>query len=101
MYKQLTFLSAITALAHQAQALRGWGPSLHFNPIKTSWIRESNTTLVLPAVLAPAADEVSLWPGMLTSKGDLIQALAVANNGGTRTVVNPKGDVVTIIISDE
>lgn len=62
MHKQLTILSAITALAHQAHAKTsealGWGPRFSLGrdyvaaSTISSWIRESNTTLVLPAVLA-------------------------------------------------
>ena len=43
-----------------------------------SWIREATTTLVLPAVPSPVKDRLALWPGMGTSGGDLIQALAVS-----------------------
>ncbi|KAI1812655.1 hypothetical protein GGS20DRAFT_578181 [Poronia punctata] len=43
-----------------------------------SWIREATTTLVLPEVPDPQEERLALWPGMGTSSGDLIQALAVS-----------------------
>lgn len=78
MYKSLSVLSAIIALA-QAQDTISFGPAFSTGPVATtSWIRESNTTLVLPAVPSPVADRLALWPGMGTSGGDLVQALAVS-----------------------
>lgn len=55
----------------------GFGPYFSLGPTN-SWIREANTTLVLPEVPSPAVDRLALWPGMGTSDGDLIQAIAVA-----------------------
>ncbi|RSM19649.1 hypothetical protein CDV31_001536 [Fusarium ambrosium] len=59
------------------QDIVGFGPAFSLGPTK-SWIREATTTLVLPKVPSPAKDRLALWPGMGTSGGDLIQALAVA-----------------------
>ncbi|KKK13295.1 hypothetical protein P175DRAFT_0521471 [Aspergillus ochraceoroseus IBT 24754] len=53
-----------------------FGPFFSLGPTK-SWIREAKTTLVLPEVPG-ALDRLALWPGMSTSGGDLIQALAVS-----------------------
>ncbi|KAI1487802.1 hypothetical protein F5X96DRAFT_648249 [Biscogniauxia mediterranea] len=60
-----------------AQDTVGFGPYLSLGPT-SSWIREANTTLVLPAVPSPQEERLALWPGMGTSAGDLIQALAVS-----------------------
>ncbi|SPJ79182.1 uncharacterized protein FTOL_07573 [Fusarium torulosum] len=63
--------------AANAQTTIGFGPAFSLGPTK-SWIREATTTLVLPKVPSPAKDRLALWPGMGTSSGSLIQALAVA-----------------------
>ncbi|KAG0157801.1 hypothetical protein Pdw03_1447 [Penicillium digitatum] len=55
----------------------GFGPHFSLGPT-SSWIREANTTLVLPETSSPQTDRLALWPGMGTSGGDLIQALAVS-----------------------
>ncbi|KAJ5420221.1 hypothetical protein N7465_002740 [Penicillium sp. CMV-2018d] len=60
-----------------AQDQIGFGPHFSLGPT-SSWIREANTTLVLPEVPSPQKDRLALWPGMGTSGGDLIQALAVS-----------------------
>ncbi|KAK4547454.1 hypothetical protein LTR36_001110 [Oleoguttula mirabilis] len=52
-------------------------------PVATnSWIREANTTLVLPKTNSPQVGNLALWPGMGTSGGDLIQALAISSDNG-------------------
>lgn len=48
-----------------------------------SWIRESNTTLVLPDTNTPQTGNLALWPGMGTSAGDLVQALAISVADGS------------------
>lgn len=60
-----------------AQDTVGFGPAFSLGPTQ-SWIREANTTLVLPETPSPQKDRLALWPGMGTSGGDLIQALAVS-----------------------
>ncbi|KAL4801835.1 hypothetical protein BDV18DRAFT_164648 [Aspergillus unguis] len=81
----LSLLSLLSSAA--AQSTVNFGPAFSLGPTQ-SWIREANTTLVLPKVPA-MADRLALWPGMGTSGGDLIQALAVsfsdpnANCGGS------------------
>ncbi|KAF5857155.1 hypothetical protein ETB97_006204 [Aspergillus alliaceus] len=54
-----------------------FGPAFSLGPTK-SWIREATTTLVLPEAPSPQEDRLALWPGMGTSGGELIQALAVS-----------------------
>ncbi|KAG8672899.1 hypothetical protein FPOAC2_06316 [Fusarium poae] len=60
----------------KAQANVHFGPAFSLGPTK-SWIREATTTLVLPRVPGQK-DRLALWPGMGTSSGSLIQALAVS-----------------------
>ncbi|KAE8132385.1 hypothetical protein BDV38DRAFT_297042 [Aspergillus pseudotamarii] len=67
---------AVFGLA-QAQDNIVFGPAFSLGPTK-SWIREATTTLVLPEAPSPQEDRLALWPGMGTSGGDLIQALAVS-----------------------
>ncbi|KAH6654218.1 hypothetical protein BKA67DRAFT_272525 [Truncatella angustata] len=77
--KSVTTLSVIALLeaASVSATTYGFGPYFSLGPT-SSWIREANTTLVLPKVPSPFADRLALWPGMGTSDGDLIQAIAVA-----------------------
>ncbi|KAL3305275.1 hypothetical protein RB213_008044 [Colletotrichum asianum] len=70
-------LAAAGASVVSAQDKVGFGPAFSLGPTQ-SWIREANTTLVLPPVPSPQKDRLALWPGMGTSGGDLIQALAVS-----------------------
>lgn len=73
-----TSLSLVALLGvASAQDLVSFGPAFSLGPTK-SWIREATTTLVLPKTPSPAKDRLALWPGMGTSSGSLIQALAVA-----------------------
>ena len=46
-----------------------------------TWIREANTTLVLPNLNSPHNGNLALWPGMGTDGGDLIQGLAISTVG--------------------
>ncbi|KAJ5261402.1 hypothetical protein N7478_011997 [Penicillium angulare] len=74
-------VSAILALLEcaNAQDTVGFGPAFSLGPVSSSsWIREAVTTLELPKVPSPVADRLALWPGMGTSGGDLVQALAVS-----------------------
>lgn len=74
-------LASLTTLAllglANAQSNIGFGPAFSLGPTQ-SWIREANTTLVLPEIPSKEVDRLALWPGMGTSGGDLIQALAVS-----------------------
>lgn len=75
---KLALLAALAAVAHAADDdTIGFGPAFSLGPTQ-SWIREANTTIVLPAVPSPQVDRLALWAGMGTSGGDLIQALAVS-----------------------
>jgi hypothetical protein len=47
-----------------------------------SWIREAQTTLILPSLNSPHTGNLALWPGMGTSNGNLIQGLAISTVGG-------------------
>jgi len=67
--------AALLGVAH-GQTI-GFGPYFSLGPTQ-SWIREATTTLVLPKVPSPQEERLALWPGMGTSGGDLIQALAVS-----------------------
>lgn len=71
----LSLLALFQAVS--CQSIVGFGPAFSLGPTN-SWIREATTTLVLPKVPSPQKDRLALWPGMGTSGGDLIQALAVA-----------------------
>lgn len=71
-------LAALAAVGlANAQSNIEFGPAFSLGPTQ-SWIREATTTLVLPEVPSPQEDRLALWPGMGTSGGDLIQALAVS-----------------------
>ena len=63
-------------LTSAAQKNVHFGPAFSLGPTQ-SWIREATTTLVLPQVPGQK-DRLALWPGMGTSAGSLIQALAVS-----------------------
>ncbi|KAL4812923.1 hypothetical protein BDW67DRAFT_178282 [Aspergillus spinulosporus] len=71
VFALLSLLASATA-----QSTVGFGPAFSLGPTR-SWIREANTTLVLPKTPG-LKDRLALWPGMGTSGGDLIQALAVS-----------------------
>ncbi|KAF2230914.1 hypothetical protein EV356DRAFT_452941, partial [Viridothelium virens] len=53
----------------------------------SSWIRETNTTRVLPNLNNPHNGNLALWPGMGTSNGNLIQGLAISTVGYNWCVV--------------
>lgn len=82
VYSPLTLLPLLPLVA----ADYGWQFSNAFSTGPTasnSFIRESNTTLVLPATNSPQTGNLALWPGMGTSGGDLIQALAISVADGS------------------
>lgn len=73
--------AVLSALSPVVLADYGWqfGNAFSTGPVADgSFIRESNTTLVLPEVNSPQTGNLALWPGMGTSGGDLIQALAIS-----------------------
>ncbi|GAB1208058.1 hypothetical protein APSETT445_006797 [Aspergillus pseudonomiae] len=73
--RSLTSLAVLGLVSAQDTIV--FGPAFSLGPTK-SWIREATTTLVLPEAPSPQEDRLALWPGMGTSGGDLIQALAVS-----------------------
>ncbi|KAF2439480.1 hypothetical protein P171DRAFT_422043 [Karstenula rhodostoma CBS 690.94] len=87
-----TFALALsaTALANAAAIRRqndyGWqfSNALSTGPVAdNSFIREANTTLILPATNTPQTGNLALWPGMGTSGNDLIQGLAISVSDGS------------------
>ncbi|CAH0054631.1 unnamed protein product [Clonostachys solani] len=53
------------------------GPAWSTGPVGSgSWIREAYSTLILPASPTGSTGDLSLWVGMGTSYGDLIQSIA-------------------------
>ena len=77
MHTAAVFLSTAVLGVTSAKDTIGFGPYFSLGPTQ-SWIREAITTLVLPEVPNPQEERLALWPGMGTSGGDLIQALAVS-----------------------
>ncbi|VUC25782.1 unnamed protein product [Clonostachys rosea] len=69
----------VTALATTAiTSVNGaMGPAWSTGPVGSgSWIREAYSTLILPASPTGSTGDLSLWVGMGTSYGDLIQSIA-------------------------
>ena len=69
----------ILALAAAAvnPAKAAMGPAFSTGPVGSgSWIRESTSTLVLPNAPQGSTGDASLWVGMGTDLGDLIQSIA-------------------------
>ncbi|KAI5236750.1 hypothetical protein E4T43_08423 [Aureobasidium subglaciale] len=59
----------------------GFGHAFSSGPTADgNWIRTANSTLVVPAPPLPQKGLLSLWVGMGTSNGDLIQALVESYN---------------------
>lgn len=79
-------LASLSTFSQVVFADYGWqfGNAFSTGPVATnSFIRESTTTLVLPEVNSPQTGNLALWPGMGTSGGDLIQALAISVADGS------------------
>ncbi|KAJ4355057.1 hypothetical protein N0V95_003275 [Ascochyta clinopodiicola] len=67
----------LPVLAVVASVEAAMGPAFSTGPVGgRSWIRESTSTLVLPKAPSGNSGDASLWVGMGTSKGDLIQSIA-------------------------
>lgn len=80
----LTLLRLASCIAIPQSSSFGvqFGNSFSTGPVATdSWIREANTTLVLPALNSPHNGNLALWPGMGTSNGNLVQGLAISTVG--------------------
>lgn len=74
------------ALAALTSVEAAFGPSFSTGPVGSgSWIREAISTLVLPAVPTGGSSNkiLSLWVGMGTSNGDLVQSIADYYNGAS------------------
>ncbi|KAI5917763.1 hypothetical protein F4810DRAFT_716157 [Camillea tinctor] len=70
-------LSAFAAAAVLATVDAAMGPAFSTGPVADgSFIREATSTLVLPNVPSGSSGITSLWVGMGTSNGDLIQSIA-------------------------
>lgn len=70
------FTPALAAMAF-SMAQAAMGPAFSTGPVATnSWIREAESTLVLPKAPSGSSGDASLWVGMGTSNGDLIQSIA-------------------------
>lgn len=58
------------------KALAAFGPAFSTGPVADgNFIRESISTLIVPQGNTPFAGTQSLWVGMGTSNGDLIQSI--------------------------
>jgi hypothetical protein len=70
-------LYALAAAAFTSSVHAAMGPAFSTGPVGSgSWIREATSTLVLPKAPTGSSGDASLWVGMGTSKGDLIQSIA-------------------------
>ncbi|EXF79851.1 hypothetical protein CPAR01_06934 [Colletotrichum paranaense] len=75
---QMLSALAVTAVAGVQAAM---GPAFSTGPVASdSFIREATSTLVLPAAPSNNKGSASLWVGMGTSNGDLIQSIADNSN---------------------
>lgn len=88
--KSFAIALSASALVNAAPAVLrrdyGWqfSNALSTGPVSDgSFIREANTTLILPATNSPQTGNLALWPGMGTSGGDLIQGLAISVSDGS------------------
>jgi hypothetical protein len=67
----------LPVLAAAVSVEAAMGPAFSTGPVGSgSWIRESTSTLVLPKAPSGSSGDASLWVGMGTSNGDLIQSIA-------------------------
>jgi len=78
MNPTLLILFSVSTVTLAADYGHHFGNAFSTGPVATgSFIRESNTTLILPKTNSPQDGNLALWPGMGTSDGDLIQALVI------------------------
>lgn len=85
MHTSTKLLVSLAAAAHVAVADYGYqfANALSTGPVaEDSFIREANSTLILPEINDPQTGNLALWPGMGTSGGDLIQGLAISVTDG-------------------
>ncbi|KAF7173418.1 hypothetical protein CNMCM5623_005635 [Aspergillus felis] len=70
-------LSAALAAGTFTAVNAAMGPAFSTGPVASdSFIREATSTLVLPTLVENNKGDLSLWVGMGTSNGDLIQSIA-------------------------
>ncbi|KAF2131804.1 hypothetical protein P153DRAFT_395105 [Dothidotthia symphoricarpi CBS 119687] len=70
-------LATLAAAAFTSSVEAAMGPAFSTGPVGSgSWIREASSTLVLPKAPTTQLGDSSLWVGMGTSNGDLIQSIA-------------------------
>ncbi|KAK7733607.1 hypothetical protein SLS57_000622 [Botryosphaeria dothidea] len=68
---------SVVAAAAFTSVEAAMGPAFSTGPVGSgSWIREATSTLVLPKAPTGNSGDASLWVGMGTSNGDLIQSIA-------------------------
>lgn len=74
----LSLGQAISVLAFTAGTVNAaMGPAFSTGPVADdSFIREATSTLILPGAPSGSSGDTSLWVGMGTSNGDLIQSIA-------------------------
>jgi hypothetical protein len=74
----LSLSQAVLVLTFTAGTVNAaMGPAFSTGPVSDdSFIREAISTLVLPQAPSGSAGDTSLWVGMGTSNGDLIQSIA-------------------------
>lgn len=76
MFSSRRNLSALVAAAAIAKVNAAFGPAFSTGPTSSdTFIRESWVTLVVPALPIDNNGDLSLWVGMGTSNGDLIQSI--------------------------
>ena len=74
-----SLLAVLPSLALAADYGYQFSNALSTGPTaENTWIREANTTLILPETDSPQTGNLALWPGMGTNGGDLIQGLAIS-----------------------
>lgn len=70
-------IQLVSVLAAAASVHAAFGPAFSTGPVSSdSFIREATSTLVLPQAPSGSTGDTSLWVGMGTSNGDLIQSIA-------------------------
>lgn len=75
MHALSKIVSATTAFTVVVEA--AMGPAFSTGPVASdSFIREATSTLTLPNAPSGSSGDASLWVGMGTSNGDLIQSIA-------------------------
>lgn len=78
MHFQKGLIASFILGAAHAQDTIGFGSYFTVSMSSDIWIKEAMTTLVLPQTPSPQQERLALWPGMETTNGDLIQAIAVS-----------------------